>query len=79
MLLCSPYKASFHTVDNNVAFASHDFCAHMEICTNKVLLNSFQLNGHTPGFIHTLKVIATLYIIINRTTGKYCSVHVAFI
>ena len=40
----------------------------------KVLLKSFHLNGHFWISPTDSKVRATLYDIINRTTGKYCSV-----
>ena len=40
----------------------------------KVLLRSFHLNGNTLEFHPDSKVTTTLYSIIKRTTGKYCSV-----
>ena len=47
----------------------------------KEFLNSFHLNAWSHFRISSadLKVRATLYGIINSTTGMYCSIHEAFI
>ena len=45
------------------------FVQHNKYHHRKVLLSSFYLNGQTDS-----KVRTTLYSIINRTTGKYCSI-----
>ena len=45
------------------------------VTCRKVLLSGFPLNGHMLGlYPQTKNIGATLYSIINRATGKYCSV-----